>query len=111
MVVVGEEIRPPQRRKTVVVDPSSFDAYVGRYRHTKDSNWVITITKEEGQLWNRLSDTPGSTEMVLRPLSETRFFNKTFVLYEITFIRNREGRVTSLAAEGPWGHGEFERIE
>ena len=75
MVVFGEEIRPPRRRKTIVVDPRSFDAYVGRYRHTKDRSWVITIPQEEGQLWNRLSDTPGWTEMVLRPLSETRFFN------------------------------------
>jgi CubicO group peptidase (beta-lactamase class C family) len=111
MVVFGEEIRPPQRRTTIVVDPRWFSAYVGRYRHTKDHSWVITITQEEGLLWNRLSDTPGSTEMVLRPLSETRFFNKTFVLYEITFLRDREGRVARLVAEGPWGRGEFERIE
>ena len=74
-------------------------------------NFVITIKKENGQLWNRLGDEPGAAEMVLRPLSETRFFNKMFVLFEVTFVLGEQGRATKLLADGPWGHGEFVRID
>jgi hypothetical protein len=33
------------------------------------------------QLWNRLGDDPGAATMALRPLSETKYCNKMFVLY------------------------------
>ena len=84
---------------------------VGRYQSTNDPKFIITITKENGQLWDRLGDDPGAATMVLRPLSETKFFNKMFVLYEATFVVDGKGMATGLTADGPWGRGEFKKIQ
>jgi CubicO group peptidase (beta-lactamase class C family) len=112
-MVFGEKYKPPPTWTAVKVDPKIYDAYVGRYQsqNPKTPKWFITITKENDQLWNRLDDDPNAATMVLRPLSETRFFNKMFVLYEATFVKDDKGNVTSLIADGPWGHGEFKKVE
>jgi CubicO group peptidase (beta-lactamase class C family) len=110
-IVFGEKYEFPPAWKPVVVDASIYSRYVGRYQKTDDPKFIITITKENDQLWNRLGDDPGAATMVLRPLSETRFFNKMFVLYEVTFVKNDKGQVTGITADGPWGKGEFKRIE
>lgn len=110
-IVFGEAYQPLPTWRAIAVDPKIYDGYVGRYRKTDQPNFVITIKKENGQLWNRLGDEPGAAEMVLRPLSETRFFNKMFVLYEVTFVLGGQGQAAKLVADGPWGHGEFVRID
>jgi len=110
-IVFGEKYQLPPKWNPVKVDAKIYDGYVGRYQKTDDPKFIITITKEDDQLWNRLGDSPGASTMVLRPLSETKFFNKMFVLYEVTFIVDGERRATSLIAEGPWGRGEFKKIE
>jgi hypothetical protein len=51
----------------------------------------------------------GAATMVLRSLSETRYFNKMFVLYEATFVSDESGKVSRLTSEGPWGRQEFMR--
>ena len=110
-IILGESYELPPTWRAVAIDPKIYDDYVGRYRKTDQPNFVITIKKENGQLWNRLGDEPGAAEMVLRPLSETRFFNKMFVLFEVTFVLGEQGRATKLLADGPWGRGEFVRID
>ena len=49
--------------------------------------------------------------MVLRPLSETKYFNKMFVLYEATFIKDEKGKAKCLIAEGPWGKQELKKVK
>jgi CubicO group peptidase (beta-lactamase class C family) len=110
-VVFGEKYQLPPRWKAVSVDPKLYDRYVGRYQSTSDPKFIITITKENDQLWDRLGDDPGAATMVLRPLSETKFFNKMFVLYEATFVADEKGTTTGLDADGPWGHGQFKKIQ
>jgi CubicO group peptidase (beta-lactamase class C family) len=110
-IVFGEPYELPPVWHAVEIDPGIYDSYVGRYQKTDDPKFVITVTKENGFLWNRLGDDPGAATMVLRPLSETRFFNKMFVLYEVTFVKNDKGRVTGLLAVGPWGRGQFRKIQ
>jgi CubicO group peptidase (beta-lactamase class C family) len=109
-IVFGEKYQLPPRWRAVTVDPKIYDRYVGRYQSTSDPKFIITITKDNGRLWNRLGDEPGAATMVLRPLSETKFFNKMFVLYEVTFAVDSQGMATGLSAEGPWGHGEFKKF-
>ncbi len=112
-MVFGEKYKLPPTWTTVKVDPKVYDAYVGRYQsqNPKTPKWFITITKENDQLWDRLDDDPNAATMVLRPLSETKFFNKMFVLYEATFVKDDKGQVVSLIADGPWGRGEFKKVE
>ena len=110
-MVFGEKYQLPPKWSAVKVDPKIYDRYVGRYQKTDDPKFIITVTKEDDHLWNRLGDDPGAATMVLRPLSETKYFNKMFVLYEVTFVVDGRGQATSLIAEGPWGRNEFRRIE
>ena len=84
---------------------------MGRYQGLSDPKFVITITKENDRLWNRLGDDPGAATMVLRPLSETKYFNKMFVLYKATFVKDATGRVSSLVAEGPWGRWTLTKVK
>jgi hypothetical protein len=84
---------------------------VGRYRGTSDQKFVITITKENDRLWNRIGDDPGAATMVLCPLSETKYFNKMFVLYEATFIKDATGTVSSLIADGRWGRQILTKVK
>jgi hypothetical protein len=110
-IVFGEKYKLPPAWTAVTVDSRIYDAYVGRYQNVKIPKWFITITKENDQLWDRLDDDPNAATMVLRPLSETRFFNKMFVLFEATFVKDDQGKVTSLIADGPWGKDEFKKVE
>jgi RNA polymerase sigma factor (sigma-70 family) len=110
-ILFGEEYRFPPAWKEVEVNPDIYDDYVGRYQGTSDQKFVITITKENDRLWNRIGDDPGAATMVLRPLSETKYFNKMFVLYEATFIKDATGRVSSLVAEGPWGRQILTKVK
>jgi len=109
-IVFGQPYQLPPKWTAVRVNPALYAAYVGRYRKTDDSRFVITITLDGNQLWNRLGDDPGAAMMVLRPLSDSTVFNKMFVLYEATFVRDATGVVSTLLATGPWGQGEFKRI-
>ena len=110
-IVLGEKYEPLPVWKTASVNPKLYDSFVGRYQNTTEAKFIITVTKENDQLWNRLGDDPGAATMVLRPLSETRYYNKMFVLYEVNFVKNEQGKVISLTAEGPWGKNEFKKIE
>lgn len=110
-ILFGESYQLPPKWKAIEVDPKLYDTYVGRYQNTKNPKFIITITKDNDRLWNRLDDSPGAATMVLRPLSETKFFNKMFVLYEVTFVKNDTGSVTGLIAEGPWGRDEFKKVK
>ena len=110
-IVFGESYTPLPRWKAVAVDPKIYDDYVGRYQKVDEPGFTITITKENGLLWDRVGDSPGAATMVLRPLSETKFYNKMFVLYEATFVKDEHGAVTALIAEGSWGRNEFKKIK
>ena len=110
-ILFGEEYRLPPAWKEVEVNPGIYDAYVGRYQGTSEQKFVITITKENERLWNRIGDDAGAATMVLRPLSETKYFNKMFVLYEAIFIKDATGRISSLIAEGPWGRQTLTKVK
>src|SRR5262249_23093098 len=109
-ILFGEKVQLPPVWKEVPVNPGIYDDYVGRYQSTSDPKFIITITRENDRLWNRLGDDPRAATMVLRPLSETRYFNKMFVLYEAAFIKDEHGKVTSLVAEGPWGKQTLTKV-
>jgi hypothetical protein len=110
-ILFGEEYRLVPAWKEVTVDPAIYDDYVGRYQGTSDPKFVITVTKENDRLWTRLGDDPGAATMLLRPLSETKYFNKMFVLYKATFVKDATGRVSSLVAEGPWGRQTLTKVK
>jgi CubicO group peptidase (beta-lactamase class C family) len=109
-MLFGERYATPRVWKPVAVDPAVYRALVGRYRNAGQPEFFITISQEDQRLWIRLGDDPGATTMVLRPLSPSRYFNRTFLLFEIAFERDSSGRVVRAVTDGPWQNKTFERV-
>lgn len=107
----SQKVQNPPKWKEIPADTSNYSSFAGRYQNTKQKNFIITVTTENGKLWNRLGDDPGATTMVLRPLSPNKFFNKTFVLYDIEFLWSKDNKIAGVVLNAPWGRDEFIRIE
>jgi CubicO group peptidase (beta-lactamase class C family) len=89
-IALGEPYEIPQERKTITVAPQVLENYVGRYQLTPD--FVLTVTCEDGGLMCQGTGQPKAT---LYAGSETEFYLKV-VEAGITFVKNTDGRVTSL---------------
>ncbi|MFC1607394.1 DUF3471 domain-containing protein [Candidatus Latescibacterota bacterium] len=80
----------PIERKAIQLDPKMYNAYVGRYQITPDTE--LEITKDDGHLFARLT---GQTKIEIYPESETKFFF-TVIDAQITFKKDDNGKVTGL---------------
>ena len=89
-VAFGEKYEVPVVRTLAKVDPKIYDAYVGEYQLAPD--FVFTITREGDRL---MMQATGQGKAEAFPASETNFFFKV-VRADITFVKDAEGRVTSL---------------
>jgi len=78
---------PPDERKEIEVDPSIYEAYVGKYNLT--ANRICTITREGDSLYIQMS---GQPKLELFPESETEFFLKV-VDAQIEFVKDESGAV------------------
>jgi CubicO group peptidase (beta-lactamase class C family) len=76
--------------KTVKVDPSIFDAYVGEYEVTP--RFILTFTREGDKLF---AQGTGQPKMEVEAVSETQFTISP-VKANITFEKDSEGKVTGL---------------
>lgn len=111
-IVAGKPVSRPKAYVEIEVGEPALKEYVGRYRDmTGQRPQVWTLSIQDGRLWIRQGDDPGETETVLRAFGPDRFFNRTFSIYELAFSRDATGRITGFVAPGPWGKGEFARIE
>jgi len=80
----------PEIRTAVPVDPKILADFVGTYQLLTDFQLVITV--EDGKL---MSQATGQEKFQLFAESDTRFF-LTVVSAEIDFVRDDQGKVTSL---------------
>ena len=81
---------PPKEHKEVVVDPRTFDGFVGQYQLAP--NFVLTITREGDQLFAQAT---GQPKFQIFPEGPRDFFFKV-VDAQITFQPDASGRATSL---------------
>jgi hypothetical protein len=81
---------PTQERVPVALDPSRYDAYVGRYEF--EPGKILTITKEGNRLMRQGS---GGVKAELFPETETRFFRQDVDMFTI-FVKDAAGQVTHL---------------
>ncbi len=70
------------------VDPSVYDAYVGRYSYPQ--GMILTVTKEGKRLFAQMA---GQPKYEIFPRSETEFFWKVTEA-QVMFVKNEEGIVT-----------------
>ena len=87
-ILFGEEADWPKEQKIAEVNPSIYDAYVGRYELRP--NLIIAIIKEENRLFAQAT---GQSKAEIFPESEEKFFWKVFDA-QISFIKNEQGEVT-----------------
>jgi CubicO group peptidase (beta-lactamase class C family) len=87
-IAFGEPYKIPKERKVARVDPSLYDAYVGRYRIAPEM--TLTVTREGDRL---MLEPTGQPKLEVFPESETEFFLKV-VDAQITFVRDGKGKVT-----------------
>jgi hypothetical protein len=78
-------------REVVVIDPRSYDEFVGRYRDDSRPGLEIVVRNEEG----RLTIECVGQKAELFPTSETEYFVKQFY-GEVSFHRGSEGNVDCL---------------
>jgi hypothetical protein len=74
----------------VTVDPASYEAFVGEYELAP--GFVLTVTREGDRL---MTQATGQGKVEVFPSAPTEFFLKV-VDAQISFVKNAEGKVTSL---------------
>lgn len=79
-----------QERKAITLDPSTYDAYVGKYELSPE--FVITVKRVRNGLSIQAT---GQPEIEIFAESQTKFF-LTVVDAQITFVRNEKGEVSHL---------------
>jgi CubicO group peptidase (beta-lactamase class C family) len=85
-------------KKAVIVDTSIYADYIGEYELAP--NIILTISREGNKLFAHAT---GQVIIEIFPLSETRYFLKV-VNAEISFIRNKEGKVNELTLHQEGDH-------
>ena len=82
--------KTPKQRQAVKLDPKMYEVYVGEYQLAPGA--VFTIRCDGNRLLVRLT---GQTFLEIFPESETEFFYKAADA-QITFVKDKQGRATSL---------------
>ena len=77
-------------RKQVALDPKILSLYAGEYE--LKPGFILTVTVEQDQLFTQAT---GQAKFPIYPSSETDFFLKV-VEAQISFVKDKEGRVTQL---------------
>lgn len=94
-IVFGEPYQMPSARQFVTVDPAVFADYVGDYNLVYfGRTTVLTFTAEGDKL---VMKTPGLPASVLSPMSEAKFYARSKGDVEMTFAREADSRVNSIA--------------
>jgi hypothetical protein len=74
-----------------MINPSLYDAYTGRYQIGPTE--LVTITREGDRL---MAQPTGEGKMEVFPESETIFFLKPSVDATMTFVKDKQGKVTHI---------------
>jgi CubicO group peptidase (beta-lactamase class C family) len=89
-ILLGERYELARERVVAQVDPRIYDAYVGKYELS--ATFALTVTREGDRLLTQATNQP---QFEVFPESETKFFLRV-VDAQITFVKDAQGKVTSL---------------
>src|SRR5256886_3545216 len=82
----------PASHVEIKIDPKAFDEFVGQYSFLNDPEFVISFWREGDKFFLQATN---QGRIQIYPESELKFFLKIFDASAI-FVRNAEGKVTSL---------------
>lgn len=82
--------QPPKEHKQIVVDPKTFDRYVGNYQLAP--KFVITISRDGEHLYEQATNQPKAE---IFPESEKDYFLKVADA-QITFVTDDQGRASEM---------------
>ncbi len=89
-IALGREVKPPQPRKTIEVDPTLLKSYTGYFAITPE--FGLSVTVEKGRLMVQATD---QNRFPVFAESKSKFFYKV-VDAEITFVPDKSGQVNKL---------------
>ena len=89
-ILFSEPYELPKKRQAVELNPSIYQAYVGKYQLSPD--FIIEVKTEEQRI---LVQATGQENIEIFPESATKFFGK-LVDFQITFILDDTGSVSQL---------------
>ena len=99
-----KNLNPPSH-KVAKVDPTLYDAYVGRYQVSPDT--IVTFTVESNRL---MAQGTGEGKVEIFPESETTFFFKPASDATVTFVKNDKGKVTHIKVHRDGRDTEAKRL-
>jgi hypothetical protein len=98
----------PKKKKAIQLPATILQQYAGKYRYTGGAHFIINITVKGDKMY--LTSTVRNNPDELFPESKTTFFSKA-VDAEITFTKNKDGKVTGLIAHRGVGKFKFEKVK
>jgi putative CocE/NonD family hydrolase len=90
----------------IKINPQTFDAYVGQYQTAQDPDFILSSFREGEKFYIQATD---QAKVEIFPASETKFFVKIF-LASVEFVRDADGKVTSLVLHQGGKDSAFKRI-
>lgn len=104
-ILFGEPYDLPEQRQVIELDPTIYNAYVGRYE--LESGSIITVTKEYNRIFTQWD---GEERVEIFPESLTKFFLKV-INAQRTFVVDETGRASRLILhQGGLDRGGGERV-
>jgi hypothetical protein len=96
----------PAPHTAISLDAKLLDAYVGEYEFPPDNGywleWKMTIRRQGDQLWEQItSEKLSYAAAEIYPESETNFFGTAYGSFELTFVKNDKGEVTTVILRSP----------
>jgi CubicO group peptidase (beta-lactamase class C family) len=90
-IAFGEKYEFPREHKEIKIEPSTYDAYVGKYSKDGQPDDTFAIARNGSRLMMQIP--PGQSVFEIFPESPVQFFAK-WGEYYLTFVKDDEGKVT-----------------
>ncbi len=89
-IALGREVKPPEPRKIIHLDPARLKSYTGYFAMTPEFGLTVSVEKDR-----LMVQATGQDKFPVFPASKTKFFYKV-VDAEITFVPDGKGEIHKL---------------
>lgn len=89
-IAFAESYELPRKHKETKIDPTTYDAYIGKYSKEGQPSDTFAIVRDGSRLMIQIP--PGVTVFEIFPESQVQFFAK-FGEYYLTFVKDGSGKV------------------
>jgi len=103
-ILADEDLLMPYEHKEIKIDPALLDRYVGKY----SAFLTLVFIKKDGKLWRHRD---GTTDIELKPESDTKFFYGDGSDRQIEFEVDNTGKVIKAWFINTGQKGELKKIE